>query len=72
MRMSMISTMLKEKRTVLYGLFITLGGVFNIAVCILGARQLPASNIPLLTLSGDVFLSVILVIYFIANKRIRF
>lgn len=70
-RMAMVSTMLKEKRTALYGAMITAGGIVNIAVCILGAQQVVPEAIPMLTLSGDVFLSVVLAFYFTKKKRIR-
>ena len=70
-RMAMVSTMLKEKRTALYGAMITAGGIINIAVCILCARHVVPEAIPLLTLSGDLFLSVALAFYFTKNKRIR-
>lgn len=70
-RMGMISTMLKEKRTWLYGAMITAGGVANIAVCIGGAQLLPYSNIPLLAITGDLLLSIQLAIYFFRKGRIR-
>ena len=70
-RMSMISTLLKEKRTWLYGALISAGGILNIAVCIGGANLLKAPYIPLLTLSGDLCLSLFLFVYFVKNRRIR-
>ena len=70
-RMGMISTLLKEKRTWLYGAMITAGGLLNIAVCITGARHFPSTYLPALTLTGDLLLSLQLAIYFIRNKRIR-
>ena len=70
-RMGMISTLLKEKRTWLYGAMITIGGIVNIAVCIGGARILKADYIPALTLTGDLCLSLFLLIYFIKNRRLR-
>ena len=70
-RMGMISTLLKEKRTWLYGTMITIGGVINIAVCIGGASLLKAPYIPLLTLSGDLCLSLFLLAYFVRNRRLR-
>ena len=71
LRMGMISTLLKEKRTWLYGAMITAGGILNIGVCIGGAHVLPATYIPALTLTGDVALSVTLGIYFLFQKRLR-
>lgn len=68
-RMGMISTLLKEKRTWLYGTMITVGGVINIAVCIGGASLLKAPYIPMLTLSGDLCLSLFLLAYFVKNRR---
>jgi len=68
-RMGMISTMLKEKRTWTYGIMITAGGVVNIAVCLIGARVLSNSYIPLLTLTGDLLLSLQLAVYFIKHRR---
>ena len=70
-RMGMISTLLKEKRTWLYGTMITVGGVINIAVCIGGASLLKAPYIPMLTLSGDLCLSLFLLAYFVKNRRFR-
>lgn len=70
-RMGMISTLLKEKRTWLYGTMITVGGVINIAVCIGGANLLKAPYIPMLTLSGDLCLSLFLLAYFVKNRRFR-
>ena len=70
-RMGMISTLLKEKRTWLYGAMITIGGIVNIAVCIGGARILKADYIPALTLTGDLCLSLFLLVYFIKNHRLR-
>ena len=70
-RMGMISTLLKEKRTWLYGTMITVGGVINIAICIGGASLLKAPYIPMLTLSGDLCLSLFLLAYFVKNRRFR-
>jgi len=70
-RMGMISTLLKEKRTWLYGIMITIGGIINIAVCIGGANLLKAPYIPALTLSGDLCLSLFLLAYFVRNRRFR-
>ena len=70
-RMGMISTLLKEKRTWLYGTMITVGGVINIAVCIGGASLLKEPYIPMLTLSGDLCLSLFLLAYFVKNRRFR-
>ena len=70
-RMGMISTLLKEKRTWLYGTMITIGGVLNIGACIGGGTIFPARYIPMLTLTGDFLLSLQLAIYFIYNRRIR-
>ena len=71
LRMGMISTLLKEKRTWLYGAMITAGGILNIGVCIGGAHVLPATYIPALTLTGDVALSATLGVYFLSQRRIR-
>ena len=70
-RMGMISTLLKEKRTWLYGALISAGGVLNIAVCASGASLVASRYIPVLTLTGDCTLSLLLAIYFIKNKRFR-
>ena len=67
-RMGMISTLLKEKRTWLYGAMITTGGIINIAVCIGGATMLKAPYIPILTLTGDLCLSLFLLFYFGINS----
>ncbi len=70
-RMGMVSTLLKEKRTWLYGAMITAGGLMNIAACTTGATRLPSAFLPALTLTGDLLLSLQLAIYFIRNRRIR-
>lgn len=70
-RMAMISTMLKEKRTWLYGAMITVGGIMNIAMCISGANLFSYRFIPLLALTGDLLLSLQLAFYFIHKGRIR-
>ena len=69
MRMGMISTMLKEKRTWLYGLFISACGVANIAACIFAAHAFDEACIPLFTLSGDLLLTLVLAAYFLKNRR---
>ena len=71
LRMAMVSTMLKEKRTMLYGAMITAGGFVNVAVCSLEANHVMPEAIPMLTLSGDVFLTIVLAFYFTKNDRIR-
>ena len=70
-RMGMISTLLKEKRTWLYSAMITVGGIINIAICIGGAKVLSARYIPVLTLTGDLCLSLFLLVYFVKNHRLR-
>ena len=69
MRMGMISTLLKEKRTWLYGAFISACGVANIAACIYAANALNEASIPLFALSGDLLLTLVLAAYFIKNRR---
>ena len=66
----MISTLLKEKKTVLYGAMISAGGLLNIGICAIGARLSEPSTIPFLTLSGDLFLTLFLATYFVKNRRI--
>ena len=70
-RMGMISTLLKEKRTWLYGSMITAGGILNIAACVGGGLIFDSRAIPMLTLTGDILLSLQLAIYFVYNRRIR-
>lgn len=69
MRMGMISTMLKEKRTWLYGSFISTCGVANIGACIYAAHAFDEACIPLFTLSGDLLLTLVLAAYFLKNRR---
>ena len=71
LRMSMISTMLKEKRTVLYGAMISLGGVANIGACLWAGTHSAPAQIPFFTLTGDLFLSLILLGYFIKKRRLQ-
>ena len=69
-RLGMISTLLKEKKTVLYGAMISAGGLLNIGTCAIGARLSEPGTIPFLTLSGDLFLTLFLATYFVKNRRI--
>ncbi|MCQ2121709.1 MAG: oligosaccharide flippase family protein [Fibrobacter sp.] len=69
-RLGMISTLLKEKKTILYGIMISIGGLLNIAICSIGARYVAPNLIPVLTLSGDFFLTLFLGCYFIKNRRL--
>ena len=69
-RMSMISTLLKERRMPIYCTLIVLGGIFNIFMCYYGSKILEPEFIPALTLSGDVLLTLTLALYFTAKRRI--
>ena len=69
-RMSMISTLLKERRMPLYCSLIVLGGIFNIVMCYYGSQQFAPEYIPALTLSGDVLLTISLSLYFTFKRRI--
>ena len=71
LRMSMISTLLKERRMQLYCTLIVLGGIFNIIVCYYGSGFLEPESIPALALSGDVFLTIAVTLYFSARRRIH-
>ena len=70
LRMSMISTLLKERRMPIYCSLIVVGGLFNIFMCYYGSRILDPEFIPALTLSGDVLLTVSIALYFTAKRRI--
>ena len=70
LRMSMISTLLKERRMPIYCSLIVVGGLFNIFMCYYGSRFLDPEFIPALTLSGDVLLTVSIALYFTAKRRI--
>ena len=48
---------------------ISVGGILNIAACIIGAQHLAPHYIPLLTLTGDLTLSAILAVYFIRHRK---
>ena len=70
-RMGMISTMLKEKRTWVYGMMITAGGIVNIAACMHLSPIVSLEKIALVPLTGDVSLTLILLVYFLKKGRIR-
>lgn len=71
MRMSLISTLLKEKATWTYAILVSSSGAVNVAACVLAGMHLPNSYIPLFALTGDVLLNTILLGYFIRKGRIR-
>jgi Na+-driven multidrug efflux pump len=71
LRMSMISTLLKERRMQLYCTLIVLGGILNIIVCYYGSGLFKQECIPALALSGDVFLTIAVTLYFTAKRRIH-
>ena len=70
-RMSLISTLLKEKKTKLYGTFVCIGGVSNIIFCTFAGAFLASITIPIFALSGDVVITIILWTYFFRNNLIR-
>lgn len=70
-RMSLISTLLKEKATRTYAIMISIGGAGNIAACIFAGKFLANSDIPLFALTGDLLLTFTLWIYFALKRRIR-
>lgn len=64
-RVSLVATMLKEKRLWTYVVLIFLGGILNAgAVFGLPGSGISYSHIPLLALTGDAALSVLLAVYF--------
>ena len=71
-RTSFVATMLKEKRLWNYVAFIFIGGILNaFAVFALPAMGTSPHLIPVLTLTGDLALSVLLLGYFRKRRRIR-
>ena len=70
-RMSLISTLLKEKKTKLYGTFVCIGGASNIIFCTFAGAFLASITIPIFVLSGDVVITIILWTYFFRNNLIR-
>ena len=71
MRMSLISTLLKEKATWAYAIRITAAGAVNLLACVLAGMNLPDGYIPLFALTGDVALCVLLFAHFLRKGRIR-
>ena len=72
LRMSFVATMLKEKRLWHYVAFIFAGGILNaFTVVALPAMGISPRLIPVLTLSGDLALSILLFSYFLFQGRIR-
>ncbi|MCR5029472.1 MAG: hypothetical protein K6A31_09480, partial [Fibrobacter sp.] len=71
-RVSLVATMLKEKRLWTYVALIFLGGILNAgAVFGLPALGISYSHIPLLALTGDAALSMLLLIYFRKRLSLR-
>lgn len=71
MRMSQISTLLKDKSTWTYAILVTSSGAVNIAACSLAGMNLPNSYIPLFALTGDIVLNTLLAGYFLRKGRLR-
>ena len=71
-RVSLVATMLKEKRLWTYVFLIFVGGILN-AGTVFGLPALGISycHIPILALTGDAALSILLFIYFARAKRFR-
>ena len=71
LRMGLISSLLKDKKTKLYGLFVCIGGGSNIIFCTIAGAFLSNIAIPIFALSGDVVITFILWSYFFKNRSIR-
>ena len=70
-RMSMISTLLKNKETYAYAIIVSSAGAVNIVTCFLAGKFLPNSYIPLFALTGDLVITIFLLGYFIHRKSLR-
>ncbi len=70
-RMSLISTLLKEKATRTYAILVSIGGASNIAACVFAGMFLANSYIPLFALTGDAVITIILWCHFAHKRRIR-
>lgn len=70
-RLSMISTMLKNKETYAYAVIVSVAGAANIVACTLAGMNLANSYIPVFALTGDIFITVILMGYYIRRKSIK-
>ena len=71
LRMGLISSLLKDKKTKLYGLFVCIGGGSNIIFCTIAGAFLSNIAIPIFALSGDVVITFIIWSYFFKNRSIR-
>lgn len=70
LRMHLVSIMLKEKKTGIYGIFICIGGAFNISASLVAGAFLHYNFIPLATLVGDLVFTIMLYGYFFKLRRI--
>ena len=71
LRISLISSLLKDKKTKLYGLFVCIGGISNIIFCSFAGAFLASTTIPIFALTGDFVITIILWAYFFRNNLIR-
>lgn len=70
-RLSMISTLLKNKATWTYAIIVSAAGATNVVACSLAGAFLANRYIPLFALTGDVAITVILLCYYIRKGTLR-
>lgn len=70
-RLSMISTLLRNKATWAYAIIVSSAGAINIVSCTLAGKFLDNSYIPLFALAGDLAITVILLGYYIRRHDLR-
>ena len=70
-RLSMISTLLKNKETYTYAFIVSVAGAANIIACLIAGINLPNNYIPVFALTGDILITVILLGYYIHRKSLK-
>ena len=70
-RLSMISTLLKNKATWTYAIIVSSAGAVNVVACTLAGSFLANSYIPLFALTGDLVITVILLCYYLRRGTLR-
>ena len=70
-RLSMISTLLKNKETYTYAFIVSVAGAANIIACLIAGINLPNNYIPVFALTGDILITVILLGYYIHRKALK-
>ena len=70
-RMSMISSLLKNKAVWSYAIIVSSAGLCNVIACMAAGKFLANSYIPLFAITGDVVISIILLCYYLRKRALR-